>query len=652
MYFQLRKLILWPRFGTNPRVVEFTPGVVNVISGASKTGKSAVVPIVDYCLGADKCAIPVGIIRESCAWFGILIDTLEGQKLFARREPGDQQRTGDMFVVEGVRIEVPPNIEERNSNVEIVKSILNRLSGLTTLGFDPLSESGFDSRPSFRDLMAFTFQPQNIVANPDVMFFKADTTEHREKLKTIFPYVLGAVTAEILQSRFELDRLARLLRRKETELRRMETTSAAWQLEAQSWIRRAIEFGLLPADERIPEDWPSILDQLRQVVSAGSHLANPSLAGIDVVLGRLEVLRAQESEVATTLTQHRQKLNELRRLFESSAAYGGAMKIQRDRLALADWLRSLTGVASDDPIVETAGARQHLVALCDTLSAIELGLQSHPAFSDTLDKEILRQREATETVLERLHQIRREIDVLEKNSAIAQELADRFDRMERFLGRLEQALQLYDAADESSDLRAEINDLRAAVERLQKIISEADIRRRLRNALDRVQDMAGRLIPRLDAEWPDSPIRLMIEDLTVKVIRGTRDDYLWEIGSGANWLAYHVAITLALQKFFLEEPQHCVPGLLIYDQPSQVYFPKRSASDEELDLGALRDEDIDAVRKVFSLLGQEVHGERGRLQIIVLDHAHEEVWGGLQDVELIEEWRGGRALVPADWPRP
>ena len=59
MYFQLRKLILWPRNGTAPRVVKFEPGVVNVISGASKTGKSAVIPIIDYCLGSDKCAIPV-----------------------------------------------------------------------------------------------------------------------------------------------------------------------------------------------------------------------------------------------------------------------------------------------------------------------------------------------------------------------------------------------------------------------------------------------------------------------------------------------------------------------------------------------------------------------------------------------------------------
>ena len=46
-------------------MVKFESGVVNVISGASKTGKSAVVAIIDYCLGSDKCAIPVGVIQET-----------------------------------------------------------------------------------------------------------------------------------------------------------------------------------------------------------------------------------------------------------------------------------------------------------------------------------------------------------------------------------------------------------------------------------------------------------------------------------------------------------------------------------------------------------------------------------------------------------
>ena len=227
MYFQLRKLILWPRIDAPPRVLTFQPGVVNVISGASKTGKTAVIPIIDYCLGADKCAIPVGVIRENCAWFGIVVDTIEGQKLLARREPGDQQNTGDMVLIEAPDVAVPDRITEKTTNADAVKNVLNRLAGLSNLEFEPGTESGFKSRTSFRDLMAFTFQPQNIVANPDVMFFKADTTEHREKLKTIFPYILGAITASVLQARFELDRLNRILRRKEIELRGIVSATKA-----------------------------------------------------------------------------------------------------------------------------------------------------------------------------------------------------------------------------------------------------------------------------------------------------------------------------------------------------------------------------------------------------------------------------------------
>jgi hypothetical protein len=653
MYFQLRKLILWSRVDFPPRVLEFSPGVVNVISGASKTGKSAVIPIVDYCLGADKCAIPVGVIRENCAWFGILIDTIEGQKLLARREPGDQQKTGDMILLEGPAVEVPERVDDKNTNVEIVKAMLNRLAGLTGLEFDPASESGYRSRPSFRDLMAFNFQPQNIVANPDVMFFKADTTEHREKLKTIFPYILGAITANVLQARFELDRLNRTLRRKETELRGIISATSAWQLEAQAWLRQGVEFGLLPADQVLPEDWPSIVDLLRRVIASNSRAASPSLAGIDVALSRLEHLRLEEAEVASQLTEHRRRLNELRRLLESSEAYGGAMRIQRDRLALAGWLRGLIGASPDDPLVALGdGGRERLMTLCDNLEALEVRLRSHPSLSDTLDKEVLRQRAGAEVVLERLNAIRREIAGLERDSDAAREAENRYDRIERFLGRVEQALLLYDKADQSSSLRQEIAELRRQIDELQSTVSEAEIRRKLRNALDRIENMASRLIPQLDAEWPDAPIKLIIEDLTVKVIRGSRDDYLWEIGSGANWLAYHLALTLALQKFFLGEPHHPVPGLLIYDQPSQVYFPKRTALDDEADIITWRDQDVVAVRKVFALLGEEVRAANQRLQIIVLDHADEDVWGGLASVELIEEWRG-RGLVPTDWlPRP
>ena len=657
MLFQLRKLVLWPKSSHAPRIVEFEPGKVNVISGTSKTGKSAVIPIIDYCLGSDKCAIPVGVIRETCGWFGVLVDTLEGQKLIARREPGDQQSTGDMVLIEAPLVDVPNRITEKNANLDYIKRTLDRLANLTGFGFEPGSDNGFKARPSFRDLMAFIFQPQNIVANPDVMFFKADTTEHREKLKTIFPYILGAITAEVMQARFEQERLQRILRRKEADRKAIMSTTSAWRLEAKSWLRQSIEFGLLPANQIIPEEWPDIIDLLRKIIVLNARSGAPNLEGIDVALRRLAELRGEEVLSAEALSGHRQRMNELRRLRESTDAYGGAMRVQRDRLSVADWLRSLEQDVKDPLVILGTGDRHHLAILCDALDEIEVQLRSHPSMSETLDKEMFRQRGLTENVLAELNETRKEITTLECRSGEVEKQADHFYHVERFIGRLEQALKLYDEADESSGLSEEISGLKAQLRELLGKVSINDINRRTNNALDRLQGFSSELTPHLDGEYPNAPMRLVISELTIQVKRGSRDDYLWEIGSGANWLAYHVALTLALQKFFLSEICAPVPGLLIYDQPSQVYFPKRAAVREQSSIPEIidwKDEDVAAVRKVFALLGKETEAAQKRLQIIVLDHADDGVWGGLPGIHLAAEWREHspeqeRALVPAGW---
>src|SRR5690606_13314570 len=199
--------------------------------------------------------------REACSWFGIVIDTLEGQKLLARREPGEARQTGDMFLLEADEIEVPEETPVKNITADAVKRRLDKLAGLSQLGLNPDAEV---ARVSFRDLMAFTFQPQYIVANPMVLYFNADTTEHREKLKAIFPYVLGALTPPMLAARWEIDRINRDLRRKESALNAARTAVRAWQTETQGWLRTAMEYGLLPADTPIPEDWNIIVDLLRK----------------------------------------------------------------------------------------------------------------------------------------------------------------------------------------------------------------------------------------------------------------------------------------------------------------------------------------------------------------------------------------------------
>ena len=84
-------------------------------------------------------------------------------------------------------------------------------------------------------------------------------------------------------------------------------------------------------------------------------------------------------------------------------------------------------------------------------------------------------------------------------------------------------------------------------------------------------------------------------------------------------------------------------------QPSQVYFPRGFEGDHVSELGRTRDEDVLAIRWVFETLGAETVRADGQQQIIVLDHAGPEVWGDIEGVTLVAEWRGNDTLVPTAW---
>lgn len=106
---------------------------------------------------------------------------------------------------------------------------------------------------------------------------------------------------------------------------------------------------------------------------------------------------------------------------------------------------------------------------------------------------------------------------------------------------------------------------------------------------------------------------------------------------------------LGVAEFFIEAPHHAVPGMLVYDQPSQVYFPRGFDAPYAFRDGRTRDEDIAAVRAVFTTISRQILEAKGQLQAIVLDHAGRDVWGEIEGVQLCEEWRGEDKLVPSDW---
>src|SRR6266700_5642995 len=222
MQLTILKIILWPRnTDLRPRVIPFEPGKLNVISGESGTGKSTLTWIVDYCLGSEKCSIPVGLIRETTSWFGLHLQLAN---------PEHHQTTTEIYWTEGLSLIVPP-IVEKNARVEDLKNRLNQMAHLPSLDFSTDESVGFGGRASSRDMAAFNFQPQHIVANPFTFFFKADTTEHREKLRIIFPLVLGAINAKTLATQRELKDAEREHDRLRRELDARMNAAGAWEAE-------------------------------------------------------------------------------------------------------------------------------------------------------------------------------------------------------------------------------------------------------------------------------------------------------------------------------------------------------------------------------------------------------------------------------------
>lgn len=658
MYLQIREIVLWPRNpNLEPRRLQFELGKVNVISGASRTGKSAVIPIIDYCMGSGTCSIPVKTIRKYCEWFGVVVATAQGDKLLARREPGAQRSTDDMYLLEAERISDIPRRIAKNTNADAVKRLLDELAGLSKLDFSGGDEStGFDGRPSFRDLAAFTFQPQNVVANPDVLFFKANTYEHREKLRKIFPYVLGAVTPALMAKQFELGRARQELRRKERELKDAQEVSARWLADLTAKFSEAQELGLTAKPEQ-ELSRGQMIEQLEEVVARTDLTLSVSTSTISDALRELSGLEVEEREVSRELTTLRHRLSEMSRMRVGVDQYQDALALQRGRLQLSSWVMSHTEDEADCPMCgsHTDSAKRKLAVLSERLQEVEAEAGIDKEVPAAFDRELQRVTTEVGQATERLRSVQIRKRALSGRSDEARQRQFAAQRAERFVGNLESALDLHRRLGSDSELVEEVVRLRELVQQLEAELRGQDVEARKRRALHSISNNAGRLLPHLDVESPNDPISLEINDLTIKV-RGTeRDDYLSEIGSGSNWLSYHLAVLLALHQFFLSQPRSPVPAFLVFDQPSQVYFPKRIVArredeeDEEVEEPQLRDEDVDAVRQAFEVMGRVALDAKGALQLIVLDHASRDVWGDIDGVVGLPEWRNGVKLVPMAW---
>ena len=99
----------------------------------------------------------------------------------------------------------------------------------------------------------------------------------------------------------------------------------------------------------------------------------------------------------------------------------------------------------------------------------------------------------------------------------------------------------------------------------------------------------------------------------------------------------HLLAYFAFQKYFIEKNRP-VPSFILLDQPSQIYFPNQKDKT-----------DWDAVKKIYAFIENRVKEMKGKLQVIVLDHADFPEDFDFKNAT-VERWDGeNNALIPYEW---
>lgn len=641
MSIQILDIILYAE-GREPRVLSFNPGKVNIITGDSKTGKSALITIVDYCLGSGSFSVPHGVIRENVAWYALRLTDGNAEHFVARKAPArGRASTTDAYYATGSSLGIPP-LEQLSvtTNIDAATERIGLVMGIGLNRHDPAEgHTRAALTATLRHALAYVFQPQTEISQPGFLFHGQNDTWFAQAIKDTFPYFLGAVEDNYVGKSARLKELRRELRAIDVELARTESICSEGSVA--SLISEARSVGLLKSDY-VSESFEGDVEAL------GNAAVMPSTEQVEAAataIDQAELVRMNESRMALRGELHRlnDELQAMTSLRKEEGAYAIEATEQISRLESIELLADVGGAcplcsqALPDDVPAVEELREELHRAAEQLGSV----RRHIPGLDALILEKARELEATKVKLREnwaaLEALRRSDDRLSRQR-------DAATRRALVLGRVTVMLESLPSRPDTAKLEKKILELKADILKLESELSDESVRERVDSILSRISELLTRWAKHLELEHSGVPFRLDRKRLEVVADSDTGPIPMSVMGSGANWLGCHLIAHLALHDLFARR-ERPVPRFLFLDQPSQVYFPAEQGRD--VNAAEVEDEDRLAIVRIFRLIENVVAQLAPKLQVIITEHADiNEPW--YQDA-IVERWRHGAALIPAEW---
>lgn len=659
---QLLSIVLYSPDG-EMESINFNPGRLNVITGVSKTGKSVLVKLIDYCLGRSVIPTSAGKVEDSLSWVGALWQLDDGGRAFVGRPlPKGQVANERAMLVIGDAMLGAPEFEMLSTNTDAttMRRVLGARIGIEESKLEPPPGSlRYPIRTNLGHAAFLCIQNQDEISSSTRIFHRSGEPGIDDTLRDTIPYFLGAVPNEQAVQKALLRQEQRRLQRLERELRDVEDAVVSIGDDLFTLLNEAITVGLAePLGPEAPA--PSREELILLLHRAGRDASVTAIPGTasaetqDAARRARNDLEAAEDELDQLMAQRSLLLDES----EGSSAYDEALNVQVGRLTSLNLLPVASEMPTDDeevtdltpadlcPVCGEQSANpdptsEQMRKALETLSSqLERIRGARPARSGALDAISRRIAEAQN----RVQQARNVVETtFSSSSAVGNDPARRRDFTR---GRIDAILASAPETDESRVvvLRERIQVVEGSILELQRQLSDDTARERLTTRLNGVGRELTKIAQDLNLEHSEKSVRIDLAALTV--VAEVNDDPvpLYRIGSAENWIGYHIASHLALHQTFINHDRP-VPRFLVIDQPSQGHYPSQMVWQEaEDDLDA---DDI-AVRSLYRQMHTFVEKNAGKFQVIVVDHADfNEKW--FRD-SIVRYWRGdNEKLIPAAW---
>lgn len=625
------------------RLVPLKQGV-NIITGESKTGKSALVEIIDYCLCSTRCTIPKGKITDFSYLYVLVMGIGDNTYIIARYNWDNggkmyfskEEKDFNYKVLSLGYFSEKPTLPYKDAQYEIECALGLFVTNMAT----DADQQG--KKASLRNMVSYLFQHQNLMASKFALFYRFSDYYKRKDIIDQFPVFAGMISQEYYSDLIQLNTLKAQLKQKYKKQKANEKSTA--------YIKENLSPLLTDYFALLEKDFDDKISAQKMLKMASNlpEFDDTQLFGESKIAERYSVLNEKLEELR----------NEEREILLKIKNIDNASKTGNEFTEMLMDLKQQTTVAeieATEYICPLCGHDCQEIAendsqLIEATEWLDNELKITEKYTADFSEDVRKLKDEHSKIDAKIKEVWKQIKMVEQKFISSKALVSKREKVNYAKARIALYAEMSDSGIfETVD--EDIAELKEKIQQLEEKIQGFDVDTKKAKAQAFLSENMNRLSLSLDFEDEYRPINLnfglLDETFDIYQYQNNREKiHLYEMGSGANWVSCHIALFLSFLRYFAKQDNSPMPLFMFFDQPSQVYFPQGDSKDDEITQA-----DLMAVNKMYKTIFDEINSigeDTGILpQIIIVDHVD---GNNLECEKEFEEyvrcnWRNGQALI-------